>query len=277
MLPVADWLHSAEALPVGGKARVNHSCGSGRKMLVEHKQTGYAAWCYRCGLSGWKPKGKPSLAERIASLRGRDTADTLAAKDIRPPMPAVFEAHTWPTHAKLWLYKAGLNNDWIDELGFYYHVGTDRVVMPVLSTEGELLFWQARGFSPDLAKYISQPLGSSQHKPTYRAVPTSTAPIEIRHDTLCLTEDILSAVRVGQTCHAWSILGTSLSASTEAEIAAFGASRVLVWLDPDDAGVKGRRKIVPKLRAMGINARAVRADLDPKNYPFEEIRKRVHG
>jgi len=275
MLEPADWLALAQALPVGGKASHVHACGPGRKLLVEHKPNGYAAYCYRCGIPGWVPKAKPSLAERIKALNKRRDIDSKAINSIKPPMPAVFDPNDWPIEARVWLYKAGFDNDWIRDLGFYWHEGLSRVVMPVLNDLGALAFWQARGFDAALAKYLSPSLGADQSKPLYKAEPFR--PVDRQADVLCLTEDILSAARVGEVVTGWSLLGTKLTALSEAEIAKFGASRVLVWLDPDEAGVTARRKIVPQLRAMGIDAKAVRADLDPKLYPLEEIRRKVCG
>jgi len=273
MIDPADWLELAKALPVGGKSSHVHNCGSGRKLLVEHKPNGYAAWCYRCGEPGFVPKARPPLAERIAALKERRDIDQKAVLTIKPPLPAVFDPREWPLEARVWLYKAGFDNDWIEDIGFYWHERLKRVVMPVLSDLNKLVFWQARGFDPAFAKYLSPELGADQHKPIYKAEPVR--PVERDASVLCLTEDILSANKVGQVVTGWSLLGTKLNALSEAEIAKFGASKVLVWLDPDEAGVSGRRKIVPQLRARGIDAKAVRADLDPKLYPLEDIRRKL--
>jgi len=89
---------------------------------------------------------------------------------------------------------------------------------------------------------------------------------------LCLTEDILSAVRVGPVCEAWSLLGTSLSLPAATEIAQTGRP-VAIWLDPDEAGVKGRGKVYRALRSLGVDARIIRADRDPKEYNKQEIKE----
>jgi hypothetical protein len=271
----ADWLGAAQSLPIGGKATIQHNCGSGRKLIVEHKPSGYAAWCHRCGLPGWVPKTL-SLDERIRAMRAVKAADTAATQTIRPPLPCVFSVNDWPEAAKVWLYRAGLSKDWIEHLGFYFHADTGRVVMPVMDGDS-LCFWQARGFATDQAKYISPALGPAQSKPVFISDPYTGAEMDRLPDTLALTEDILSAVRVGQTCEAWSLLGTALTPEAIRLLATRKPSRVLVWLDPDDAGVSARRKIVPKLRAMGLDAKAVRAPRDPKNFTFAEIRSYIHG
>lgn len=274
MLDPREWLEAAQQLPLGGKSAIVHICGTGRKLLIEHKEAGWAAWCFRCSEPGFVPKPKPSLAERIALLNRQREEDRKIEASIKPPMPAEFNPTEWPDEAKVWLYKAGLDNDWLEHLGFYWCPPARRVVIPVLDKSGALAFWQARGFDPKRPKYLSPALPPGVNKPIYEADPCR--PTEDRRaDVLVITEDILSAVKVGEVAAGWSILGTSLNALHEAEIGKYGASRVLVWLDPDDAGIAGRRKIVPRLRALGIDAKSVRADLDPKCYPTDEIRRKI--
>ena len=273
MINPAEWLEQAKALPLGGKSQIAHGCGTGRKLLIENKETGWACWCYRCSLAGFVPKPKPSLSERISTLRKKEAAAEVFTRTLRPPMPATWLVDDWPEQARVWLYKAGMDKDWIQEIGFYWCSPMARVVMPIFNDEGKMIFWQARGFDPELPKYLSPPIPTGG-KPLYRAHPVRPDP-ERDERTLCLTEDILSANKVGQCVTGWSILGTSLTALHEAEIVKFNPSRALVWLDPDAAGVSGRRKIVPQLRALGIDAKAVRADLDPKCYPLGIIRQRL--
>lgn len=267
-LDLASWLPFAKQLERGEKAQHEHNCGPGRKLIVENKDGGYSAWCYRCGEKGWHPHPQPSLSERIAALRRVQDAEDKVEGDPRPPMPAEFDPVAWPSVPLLWLYKAGIDKDMIRGLGFYWCDRLKRVVLPVLNDQDKLVYWQARGFDPDRPKYLNPRVD----KPVYKA-PSLIEPYGGK--VLCLTEDILSAARVGQVVHGWSILGTSLTPSQEAEIVKFGASKVLVWLDPDTAGVKGRRKLVPRLRELGLDASAVRADKDPKFYSREEIKEKL--
>ncbi len=256
MLDPASWLALAQALPEGGKSRVDHDCGSGRTMIVDHKEDCWSAWCHRCSMPGFVPKPKPSFAERLARLKEQRAVEREAAADARPPMPADFDPSNWPLPARVWLYKAGLDNGAIQRLGFYWHERMQRVVMPVFVGD-RMVYWQARGFNPDMPKYINPPID----KPVFKQ---GSGPV------LVLCEDMLSTVRVGEVAEAWCAMGTSL---TDTAIAAILSRRkpVKVWLDSDGAGVKGRRKYVPKLRAYGIDAIAIRSDRDPKLYSREAI------
>lgn len=257
-LDPATWLEQAQQLAEGQRRRVNHDCGPGRTMIVDHKETGWSAYCWRCSDSGFVPHPQPSLGERIERLKKQRAVDDTAQADPRPPMPANFNPAEWPLVARVWLYKAGLGNDTITRLGFYWHQPTQRVVMPVFAG-GSMVYWQARGFDPKLPKYINPPID----KPVFK---------QGSGDVLVLCEDMLSTVRVGEVTSAWCAMGTSLTDAVLADILAVGKP-VRVWLDPDGAGVRGRRKYVPMLRAFGIEASAIRSDKDPKYYSKEEIGK----
>jgi hypothetical protein len=198
------------------------------------------------------------LAERLARLRTVADAEAEAEADPRPPMPAEFDPGQWPLAARAWVYKAGLSNDTLSRKGIYWCPRLARVVLPVFQ-EGRLIYWQARSLDPSRPKYINPPID----KPVFKQ---GSGPV------LVLCEDMLSTIRVGEVTEAWCAMGTSLSDTAITDILAM-AKPVKVWLDPDGAGVKGRRKYVPKLRAYGIEATAIRSERDPKFHSKEEIAK----
>jgi len=254
-LDPSEWLHLAQQLDRGDKASHRHTCGEGQKLLVENKEAGYAAWCYRCSMLGFVPHPKPSLAERIAALRAAKKADEEEQADPRPPMPANFDVSTWPSYAQVWLYKAGLSKPMIAERGIYWCERIKRVVIPILNGS-TLCYWQARGFEPERPKYLNPKVD----KPIYK--------MGDRGGLVVITEDILSAVKVGQVCDAWSILGTSMP---EGLPMALNARSVAIWLDPDKAGRNGAGKLYRGLSAAGIPVRVIRSDMDPKCYSRSQI------
>lgn len=189
---------------------------------------------------------------RVREAELHDTA-TVALPEPRQPNPQL-----WPAHARVWLYKAGLSNDDIEALGFYYCDRLQRVVMPVYH-DGTLLYWQARGFNKDRAKYINP------------IVPKDTLVARFgKGDTLVLTEDILSAHKVGKVAEAWALMGTALTDGVANLIAARGKP-VLIMLDPDKAGIKARGKIYKQLGALGVDVRIARLLKDPKLLTKEEL------
>lgn len=281
MLEPASWLHHAKTLDVGKKAHFDHDCGGGRTLVCGHKATGWDAYCYRCGDNGWVPHPPESLAQKVARLNKEREHEREAITAPGLPAPMVTDPSDWPLEAKVWLYKAGMSNAAIQEAGFYYHERTRRVVLPVVNEQGQLIYWQARGFDDDRPKYINPAVDKS--KVVYRRRPVLPAQddavhqyvrreLEIAGEVLVLTEDILSAWKVGSEVEAWCILGTSFPKKYLPEIQR-RKPKVLVWLDPDDAGSKGTGKIVRELRSLGLSAKRVTSSADPKLLSREKIRR----
>lgn len=90
------------------------------------------------------------------------------------------------------------------------------------------------------------------------------------YDTVVITEDILSAIKVGRLCGACSTLGTVLHDSIIAEHLL--DKRVLVWYDGDEAGRKGSAKAMKALAMMGVTCVEIQTEDDPKEYNLNEMR-----
>ena len=264
MLDPADWLEQAQQLPFGKRRQIQHICGGGKKLLIEHKAEGFSAWCYRCSDKGWHPHPQPSLAERIARLTAVRSAESAAEAQQAPPRPDEFNPSLWPLPARVWLYKAGFSNDSIQAHGFYYNTALERVVLPVFA-EGRLVYWQARGFDPARPKYLNP----HTDKPT---------PIYGQHGPLVLCEDILSAARVGAVARGLACLGTSLpDRAIIAALAAANSGPAYLWFDADDAGRKAVRQIGHALRLAGADVRVIRSPLDPKFYPDDILKEYIQS
>lgn len=144
-----------------------------------------------------------------------------------------------------------MSDDDIKALGFYYCPRIARVVMPV-HQDGQLVYWQARGFDKQRAKYINPPVDRSRL--VYKI---GTGPV------IALTEDILSAYKVGKVTEAWSIMGTRITDAVLAELA-HQSKPVRLMLDPDGAGMKANRKGLQRLRMLGCDAQVLHVPKDPK-------------
>lgn len=258
MLDPRSWLHLAQELEEGRSALTEHDCGGGRVLHVDHKSTGWSAYCHRCGDNGWVPRPQESLTQRLARIKATRAHDEVIQSTISLPTPRVTDPRLWPKEARVWLYKVGMANDVIEELGFFYHERSRRVVMPVYD-KGKLIYWQARGFDKALAKYINPKVDR-----------TKLVWSMGEGSVICLTEDILSAWRVSRATEAWSLLGTKLSDYTAMRLVNTGKP-VRVWLDPDKAGRTGSLECVRKLRALGADVKALRSDKDPKLLTTQEI------
>lgn len=258
MLDPRSFEKHAANVKLGGRLRTNHDCGPGRTLLLSRDDAGLTAYCFRCGEPGFI-KDERTLADRIAALAKARAADV---EVIRPelPEPRERDVQQWPKAARVWLYKAGLSNDTIERLGFYWHPVTQRVVMPVFEN-GELVYWQARSLNPNVPKYVNPRVDRGTIAPRFGR----------GGDCIVLTEDILSAVKVGMVNEAWSIMGTSLPDKLAVRLVN-AARPVIVMLDPDDAGRKGTAKIITQLRLLGLTAGSYFGRADPKLLTQEEIK-----
>lgn len=158
----------------------------------------------------------------------------------------------------MWLYKAALDRTDIAKLGVYLHEPSRRVVVPVFD-QGSLVYWQARSVDGRQPKYINPQVNRQRLVAKFG-----------RGDPLVLTEDVLSAYRVGWHTEAWSLMGTKLTDYIATAILKRGG-RVLVWLDPDwqypagkRPGVIAAKKITNQLRSMGVQVERIVSRADPK-------------
>lgn len=256
-----SWWPQASILQEGRRRRVNHDCGEGRTLLVSRGSDGYRAWCFRCNDGGGLPPPQESLSEKAARLTKEHAADTPLTEGYRGlPSGIVYDVSSWPDGAATWLYKAGLGRDAIGRLGIGFHPASGRVILPIRE-RGEPVFYQARAWQPwRLPKYLG---------PTPR--PRSLHAVWGAGQVPTITEDILSAMKVGEVAEGWAAMGTVISAHMVKQLLERG-SKANVWLDPDPAGRKGAARIIKQLRAYGIEVRNIVSLRDPKLHSREEIR-----
>lgn len=264
-IPAREFKDKGEALAIGQRTRLEHSCGDGKTLLVSRDARGISAWCFRCKEKGWIPVQR-SLNERIADLAGASEQDHTAIGSIELPGPGKFDTNDWPDEALLYFFRAGISRDEIERLRFYWNPVMERVIMPIRDSTGSVIFWQARGFDGIRPKAISPQAERSRIVARYG-----------HGRVLCLTEDILSAVKVaGVTgAMAWALLGTVLSQPVAVEIAALKLP-VLLMLDDDAAGRAGAAKAAQLLGLLGVWCRQVYFGRDPKMVPREEIARRIN-
>jgi len=229
-------------------------------MIVSAGDKGWSAYCFRCG-HGFVPYPAPSLQERMEQLNKQRQVEDKVSLSVALPRPMNKDVESWPTHCKVWLYKAGFTIPEIQKHGWYYCKSIDRVVLPVCRGS-DVIFWQGRNCT-------------DKHRPKYLAPSVDRSDIAWQGgqgSVLVLCEDILSAAKVSRHAEAWSIMGTKLPERLLARIVA-KQKPVAVWLDPDSAGRQGAAKITNTLRSVGLSVRNIKAELDPKFYCNSEIKE----
>jgi hypothetical protein len=259
MLQPESWAAARALVPeIGDEARTGHDCGPGQVLKVSNTEAGYAAWCFRCADKGFIPHPQPSLSERLRRLERARIAEVRASSTVSLPDPAITNPQAWPSPARVWLYKAGLSNSDIESLGFYWCPDLDRVVLPVYDG-GTLVYWQARAVDGRQPKYINPKVDRSRIVAKYGSGPV-----------LALTEDILSAVKVGKVTSAWACMGTVLPDPVLLQIVDTGLP-VAIVLDPDAGGRKGRTRMRKQLLSVGVDAQIIEVPRDPKFMSRQEI------
>lgn len=263
MLSEASWLPKALALSLqdGRSRRVDHDCGEGRSLLLSRDGPTLKAWCFRCNDKGFHKLEEP-LADRLARLSAAGAADNAAASQVDPP-EGLRNPAEWPVGARLWLAKAGLHSGDIGALQARYDPETRRVVLPVPG------FWQARAIFPgQVPKYLAPNVDKSKVLPRWGNA-----------ERITLTEDILSAYKVGKVAEGWCLMGTVLNQHTLLQILQSGKG-VNVWLDNDlpplhstNRGQIAAAKVVKTLRSHGVDVRNIVTTLDPKLTPYGTIKE----
>lgn len=268
------WLLVARSLPAGGRTKIE-CCGTDRTMLVNNGQKGFHAHCFRCGQHPFVAHGEHS----IDALRRRKAELALVhSREVKLPHDFTTDI---PGPEAVWLYKAGVGPDIAASYGFGYSPSLRRVVLPVYR-DGILIGYTARSTINARPKYIEKAVEPSSI--VFMADPIAALPSSNLSSTYdkyhcVVTEDILSAVRVGRIVrYAGSTMGTSMSPEQcdrllrRAKLyGAASPARVAVWFDGDKAGAEGSRKVSQQLMLQGYEVTEIRTAKDPKLYTNKEI------
>lgn len=261
------WLATAKTLPAGRRIRIE-CCAQDKSMLVSNEERGYRAYCFRCGPRGFVAHGDFSIDQL---KRRREEFALLQEANVRLPHDFTTEI---PTNEAVWLYRAGISTEIARHYGFGYSAHLRRVVLPVWSS-GELAGFTARSTIGAKPKYIERARNGSVvfHADPAIALPATEDWPEGSGPDLVLTEDILSAVRVGRIAkRCVALLGTSANAEQLSEVLQ-GAASVAIWLDPDRPGRVAAQKLERTLALHGYKTKRIRSEQDPKYYSNREIRR----
>lgn len=258
-----SWLHLAKQLEPGARRYRDHEdCGAGRTLVVSAGELGWSAHCFRCNADGYEAYGVRNLTE-LQNVNYGLAKNELTFERGSCKLPNDFTKEI-PDASALWLYKAGIFKDTAEFYGFGYSRSLNRVVLPVYK-DSELVYMQARATDGRKPKYLNNSaLGKGSV--LFRSAGTYTLPL-----VCVITEDILSAVRVGALqVQAFSTLGTALSDEQAYQIQKCCTS-AYIWYDGDAAGRAGAYKVLRKLSLLGVHARIITTTKDPKLYSNREM------
>jgi hypothetical protein len=155
-----------------------------------------------------------------------------------------------------WVRKYGLTAEQLIKNNVLYSPSRNQVIFTFPPTE----LWQARNFDRE-PKYLT----SGPHDAILPIYSQSEA------DAIVLAEDCLSAIKISYVgCDSMPLLGSSLSSSKLSRIAKTYRNLV-VWLDHDKGSEA--HKIARRASLLGMQARVVHTELDPKDYRYGQIRE----
>jgi hypothetical protein len=201
------------------------------------------SYCFSCGYSSFtqniKSKLKPSVTlDKVFSL----------PEDITLELPPKAEA---------WLLKYLP----IKQYGLiFWSEEKQSVVFPIRDFNGNTLASISRYFGddPKHPKWISNNINSNLF---HIIGPKSTS--------ICLVEDLVSAIKISKVAQAMPLFGTFIGFSKLARLNLIGITHINIWLDGD----KRSEAIVEAKRAMsmGFSVKVIHTDRDPKEHTMEEI------
>lgn len=260
------WLREAKALPFGHKKKIL-CCGASPSMIVNHDRKGYSAHCFRdSDHGGFVAHGTLSLKQLAERADARTALQSGAIA-----LPADF-THEVPDIGRLWLLRASIDGALSRHYGIGYSPSADRVIVPVFE-DGVLSAFTARALGKVTPKYIARQNSAST---LFWSDPAVQLPeTRVEGNVVVLTEDALSSIRVGRVVQSAALMGTSLSEEqVHAIYTRLGSdATVLLWLDGDKAGKKGRDRIARRMSLRGLRVLKVTTALDPKKYSNQQIKE----
>ncbi len=259
MLDPTTWLEQAKKLDLGQKRRVEHDCSTKQNMIISHNRDGYSAHCFKCNEGGFVKHDRLSLNTLLDQWRTADAKLQTSELVLPAGCTSDISMRGW-----LWLARGGITERLRAEYGILLDTATTRIILPVYNEHDQLTFYQARAVE---RAHSPKYLNPSVDRDAIRFV-THGATF---NDTAIVTEDILSAIRAGDSLGytGVSLLGTKASTSDLNYLRNY--SRVALWFDGDQAGINCTRKTKKQLEMLGINPIVISTPKDPKEYSTNEI------
>jgi len=220
---------------MGQQIHVNHiGCSAGedtkRRLYIKRSDKGLVAYCHHCSESGFASDGLTQ--DRLSTWINKPTSS--AASSSKPVLASL------TLEGKVWLrsHYCDTSNSHFQGIAGERH----KVALTLLNTEQQPIGWQIRNLAANAAPKYTTYYNSNSSK-------GDAAWFYNNNKTLVITEDYLSAWRISNdTSHSSvALLRTSLSDKTLRQIHDLNFEYVLIWLDPDEAGIQGATKAYKKL------------------------------
>jgi len=252
------WQEAARKLRLNERQKIPH-CGPDATAYISNNAKGVSLHCFRCmspGTSDFEAHGRMSAADYLEMRRADEEAKEVSYPDVQ----GLSEA---PTHARLWLLRAGIMPERAERIyGFGWYRKANRVVLPILHDGEPTGQWLGRATDGRRPKYLI-PKGSAGG---------------VWYDTrgskvVVVCEDVLSAIRISEASYgAMSVLGTNVSA---AQASLLQGKTVVGWFDGDAAGEKAWVRLRKICGVFGLEPVRINTPKDPKLHSKREIKEKI--
>lgn len=274
-IPSEDYLNHAPNIASSVPNSHNHDgCTGGvdtkHRLYVWRKESGaVSAYCHNCGLHGYTPS--QDSTRNVYSLR-QATRNVNVPKSMSVQLPRDMSTdwRTWPSKAKVWLFKGLLGEQHASKYNMGYSPFLDRVILPVYDkSNGKILGWQGRRLSDDgTPKYITTKMEG--HDLYFSCEFTGVSSI-FPDDTICIVEDTLSAIRVSEHMNALAFLGVRISRQLINYLTKH-YSNVILYLDNDNYIVKKKQEQFKNTLQLYMNkVIVIKETKDPKELTSKEL------
>jgi hypothetical protein len=258
---------------LGKQVHVNHvGCPAGedkkQRLYIKRTSKGIVAYCHHCAQAGFASDNK--------------SGNRMATWLTDPETPTSSLTHAIPLfdnlsrEAEAWLLEHYCNT------GYFGFSGVkkkhNQIALTLRNPESDVIGYQVRNLLPGATpKYITSYIRSSYkgdsawfHYP--------------RNKTLVITEDYLSAYRVCQdnvgNVSSLALLRTTITDRTLLQIYELGFEKVVIWLDPDEAGKKGAIKAQKELThflSTDTSIQCIDIGKEPKECTVDELTLMLKG
>lgn len=217
----------------------------------------YVGYCHHCG-------GKGVYREEFARVKSKLKGGSrrVVHRGCELPRTITTNMSEWSPKAKVWLWKAMLTDDEIEDRGFCYDTDTGRVLLPIYF-DGEYQGYLSRRVEDnDEAKYLAM----SKDREKFVLYSNKGTP------DCTVVEDALSFIRISRHTSCVCLFGTSISDNV-LNLIRGNHSHYNIWLDNDNRQVKLKQLgLKNKLELFG-SVRMIKTEKDPKLHTDAELRE----
>lgn len=195
--------------------------------------------------------------------------------DYSPPTGMVFDnpkketnvqlsddlCYDFPRHVVEWLARYDISVAEALKHGWKYSPKWDQLTFIFRDGEGRPVCVQSRNFSPNAKRKYFNSGSVADVLPLFKSSNSTR--------TIVVVEDAVSAAKVSRQYDALPCLGSNLPVRKLSLLRNLGYEQIIVWLDSDK--FKEACHIADLAKWIGLSARPVYTDLDPKEYSNKEI------